>query len=423
MDKIRLLALKALVSIERGKKYTNIEVDSQIEKNNLSKQNSAFFTSLVYGTVERKLTYDYIISLYSDRKPDKIDIEVLFILRMGIYQILYTDKIPDHSAVDESVRLCRAIKKSSATGFVNAILRKVCRNKNSIPFPDRGGDFVSYLSIFFSVERHICERFISSYGRQKAESILFSYERPSPVTLRVNTLKTTPEELLTSLPDAVIPEKTEYALAIQSLPLDCIKKGLAFVQDLSSQKCVSLLDPRPGEAILDACACPGGKSFAMAMLMHNNGVIISADLHKNKLSLIEKGAELLGIDIISVREMNASVFHADFENKFERVLCDVPCSGLGVIGKKPDLRYKSESDISKLPEIQYGILKNCSSYVKEGGRLMYSTCTLNRDENERVVERFLCEVNSFELEKEETLFPDEGDYDGFFLALMKRTKS
>jgi 16S rRNA (cytosine967-C5)-methyltransferase len=278
----------------------------------------------------------------------------------------------------------------------------------------------------------ICQKWSEDYGEDEAEEILSAINVNPPITLRVNTLKTTRDELIerlrskgieaekTSLSDSGI--KLTKSVAVSEL--DVLGEGLCYVQDEASQLCVSALGARPGETVIDTCSCPGGKSFGIAMDMGNEGRLISLDLHESKLSLVKNGAEKLGISIIDASVHNGSSPKDELIGKADRVLTDAPCSGLGVIAKKPDLRYKSFEDISKLPEIQYKILCASSKYVKSGGTLVYSTCTLNKDENEMVAKRFLEENKDFSPNSEGmpfgesmvTLFPSEHGTDGFFIA-------
>jgi 16S rRNA (cytosine967-C5)-methyltransferase len=269
------------------------------------------------------------------------------------------------------------------------------------------------------------------YGEVKTEEIAEAVNRRPHITLRVNTLKTTPDQLLSRLEEAGIKAAANRApngitlledIPVHELP---IADGLCYVQDTSSQLCAESLSPQPGETVIDTCACPGGKSFACAMLMQNKGEIYSLDLHKNKLSLINDGALRLGINIIKTSVQDGTKLNELYINTADRVLCDVPCSGLGVIARKPDLRYKKPDDLERLPEVQFNILNTSSAYVKNGGILIYSTCTLNKKENEEVADRFLSENKNFIYDDFQTmtLFPDIGsDLDGFFMARFRRNK-
>ncbi len=439
----RDIAYLSLLKCEKQKSYTNIEVDSAIEKYGLVGSDRAFYTALVYGVYERKITLDYIISMCSSREISKIDIEILVILRMGIYQILYMDSIPDHAACNECVELCKRNKIKSASSFVNALLREVLRKRGSITFPDKNKSPVRYLSVCYSFPEWLCEMWISDYGFQNCESLLTSLNVSPDITLRVNTLKTDKETIVKGLGEQGIKAKYgDYAQnavnLMQSVPvsnLDILNNGDVFVQDEASQLCAEVLCAEGGELVIDTCACPGGKSFSIGLNMGNVGKIYSFDLHASKLSLIKRGAGKLGIDIIETKEHDGSIPFEALIGMADRVLVDAPCSGLGVIAKKPDLRYKEKSSIERLPEIQYNILSSSAEYLKVGGVLVYSTCTLNRRENECVVKRFLSEHRNYKvldfdfsngLKSKKgmlTLYPDIHHTDGFFISRIIKTHS
>lgn len=297
-------------------------------------------------------------------------------------------------------------------------------------------DTVEYLSVKYSCPTWLCSMWIENYGREKCESLLSSINVNPKITLRANTLKISRDELISLLNEKGISclptsvSKNGVALSDYTPISDItpLSDGLCIVQDEASQICSAALGAEPGDFVIDTCSCPGGKSFGIGMDMKNEGRLLSLDLHESKLSLVKNGAERLGITILETAVHNGTHPCPDLEGKADKVLCDVPCSGLGVIAKKPDLRYKSPSDISKLPDIQYKILENASKYVKVGGVLLYSTCTLNKAENEDVVARFLTEHPEFSpsstnmpfLKESVTLFPDEHHTDGFFIARFVR---
>ncbi len=433
---VREAALLSLIKCADGDKFSNLELDSAIKKHGFSSSDKAFFTTLVYGVIEKRISLDYVIGHYSSKPCEKIEPKLLHILRLGAYQIIYLDRTPDSAAVNESVELAKKHTHKGTSGFVNGILRNISRNKNSLPLPDRKADLFGYLSIKYSCPVWLCEKWYQDYGEEKAEKLLFSINVNPTITLRVNTLKITRDELISELEKkGVKAEKTKLSqngirltenVAISEL--DELKNGLCYVQDEASQLCVAALGAKDGETVIDTCSCPGGKSFGIGMDMNNRGRLISLDLHESKLSLVKSGAERLGISILEASVHNGTLPKEEFIGKADRVLTDAPCSGLGVIAKKPDLRYKSYEDISRLPDIQYKILCSSSKYVKSSGILVYSTCTLNKDENEGVVNRFLNENSEFSLcsdgmpsgEATITLFPDEHGTDGFFIAKLKK---
>ena len=341
------------------------------------------------------------------------------------------DKIPPHAAVNETVSLCRR----SYSGFVNALLRSYMRLDAPIDLPDADTSPAEYLSVAYSVCLPLAEKFLSTFGFERAKSILSATFDTPKTTLRVNTLKTTREELASHIDGATPSELSPVGLKVTGSirELYGFDDGLFFVQDEASQICVGALGAESGETVIDSCACPGSKSFGAAIDMKNTGKLLSFDLHKSKLSLISSGAERLGIDMISADVCDGRTFLPQLEGTADRVLCDVPCSGFGVLAKKPELRYKDPAQSEALPDIQLAILSNCSRYLKVGGTLVYSTCTLFPEENEENVKRFLSSHPEFSLcgfsfgginchAGMLSLYPDTHRTDGFFIARMTRTK-
>ncbi len=437
----REAAFVSLQKYENNKKFANIEADTAIRRNGLEGADKALYTSIFYGTVERRITLDYIIGLLNDRNRE-IDANVRIILRLSLYQMRYLDRVPDYAIVNDAAELCKRFAAKSAVSFVNAVLHAYRREEKRLRFPDAKTDPVRYLSVTYAYPEWLCRMWSEMYGMEKTESIFRAFDENPPITLRVNALKTTEEALAEELRRASVGfEATNYVPGGIRLRGHCpigeipgFADGACFVQDEASQIAACVLGAQPGEIVIDACSCPGGKSFSTALWMKNKGKIISCDLHKNKLKLVSEGAEKLGISIIETREQNGSVFVPEWESAADRVLCDVPCSGLGVLSKKPDIRHKTRDEIERLPDIQYAILDNCARYVKPGGILVYSTCTLNRAENEDNVTRFLAAHPEFEAMPFTvgaktvdagmlSLFPDEyRGCDGFFVAKMKKVK-
>ena len=433
MDNPRKLALASLIRAEAVSSFSNLEINTVLSRSELTKKDASLYTALYMGVTEKLLTLDYVISKYSSVKTDKLDTETKNALRLGLYQLMFMDRIPEYSAVSETVGIC----PKRSRGYVNAVLRSFIRNEKKVTYPDDRWERVSVIS---STPSYIIDNFRSSYGDEATEKLL-SYEPPhSGISLRVNTLKTETDRIVSELSRRNIEYKTEKLsgdVIVAYSPIseiqDIIHSGEVFVQDIASRTAVKLLAPKKGMKILDACACTGGKSFSTAIDMENEGTVISCDLHKSKLSLIKEGASELGINIISVREQNGKEYVPEFDSCFDKVLCDVPCSGLGVIGKKPDIKYKSPDSVDNLPSVQGAILANCSRYVKVGGELMYSTCTINKRENEDVVNAFLLSNDSFEAVELSvgdsvsadgmyTFLPYITGSDGFFVAKMRRVK-
>jgi len=440
----REAALVSLQRYENNKKFANIEADNAIRRNGLEGADRALYTAVFYGTIERKITLDHIIDALSSRAPSEIDANVRMILRMSIYQMRYMDRVPDYAILKDAGELCRRFAANSAVAFVNAVLRAYRREEGRIPFPKEETDPIAYLSVTYSYPAWLARMWCEGYGYARTKRLFAAMEENPHITLRVNTQKTDREAYL-----ALCRQQTVGAAPTRFAPhgvrLSChcpidlipgLAEGLCYVQDEASQIAVDVLGAVPGEHIIDACACPGGKSFGIAMSMRDTGKLYSCDLHKNKLKLVDDGAGALGLSCIETLEQNGSVPVPEWEGKADRVLCDVPCSGLGVLAKKPDIRHKAEEELSRLPQLQYAILENCSRYVREGGRLMYSTCTLNPAENEQNVQRFLKEHPEFvptpfsvgEGDARRTyqsgmlcIFPDEyRDCDGFFIALFQK---
>ena len=422
----RALALEVLTRCESGG-YSNIALDTVIKRNDLSSNDRALMTALIYGVIERKITLDYIISSLSSISNSKIEKDTRNILRMGLYQLIYMQKIPAHAALNETVEL--ANKRSK--GFVNAILRSYQREGNKIVFPDKS-DKVKYLSVKYSVGESLVEELLKTYSFDDCSNMFNAFSQIAPITLRVNNLKSTRDEIFNELTHAQLTDFSPDGIILDNAAvseLECLKDGRVTVQDEASQICVRSLDAKKGGVVFDVCACPGSKSFGAAMTMENEGEIIAFDIHENKLSLVQKGAERLGISIISTQAHDARKPIEELFGKADKIICDVPCSGFGVIGKKPEIRYKDVKESANLPKIQYDILENVQNYLKVGGTLVYSTCTILPDENENNVKKFLENHKNFELvpfsvgdlEVESgmiTLLPHTHHTDGFFIAKL-----
>ncbi len=418
MINVREAAYRSVLRHYKDNKFSNLEIDSAIKKYAIEGLDRSLFTVLVYGTIERRITLDYYLSACSAKALDTLDAEVLAILRIAAYQILFLDRVPDHAAVNEAVE-CAKKNKGASKGFVNAVLRKLISVKSTLELPC---DRVEYLSVKYSVPSWIVELWQTQYG--DAEEILVGMDTPPTMTLRTNTLVNTREELKARLADIPCeytessPDGIHILKGISFEELESVCGNGAYVQDEASQMAVRAVDARPDDFVIDTCCCPGGKTFGMAMCMENKGKILALDLHKSKLSLVTKGARRLGIDIIETAEHNSKNAIEEYTGKADRVLCDVPCSGLGVMAKKPETRYKNREDIERLPEIQYAILDSSAAYLKESGVLVYSTCTLNKKENEDIVNKFLENHKEFTLEAMTTYFPKAGKTDGFFVAKL-----
>lgn len=423
MENVRAVALSVLNKCAEAEQFSNIALDTAQKRTSLSAADRGLLTSLVYGCIEKRLTLDHLIATLADRPVEQIDPSTQNLLRLGLYQMAFLDRVPDHAAVNETVSLAPRRTK----GFVNAVLRAFSRGNKAIPLPDREREPLAYLSVKYSFSLPLCRLFVELYGLARAESLLSAFDRQVPLTLRVNTQNVSREELLARLTaqglDARPTSESESGILLSSVPvteLSGFAQGDFFVQDEASQLCVEALDARPGMRVLDACACPGSKSFGAAIGMQNEGEILACDLHANKLSLVESGARRLGISIIKTVARDARENEPSWEGRFDRVLCDVPCSGFGVFSKKPELRYKDLEGCRALPDIQLSILENCARFLSEDGILVYSTCTLCPAENGENVARFLSRNPDFECLRERTLYPDLDGTDGFFFAVLRR---
>ena len=409
--------------MEKNKAYSNLALDTYLDGIDDARE-SAFATGVVYGVTERRITLDYFISKYSRNSLKRIKPEVMTALRIGLYQIHYMDKVPVSAAVNESVNLVKSSGNAYAAGFVNAVLRKSASDGCEIPLMK---NMEEYYSIKYSFPAYLVNKLIKLYGLDNALHFMESSLKRPPLMVRVNTLKTDTDRLLALLNGsgvtAVKHRSVENALILEMNgsveELDAFKDGLFHVQDVSSQECCRIFDAKPGETVLDMCAAPGGKSITIAEYMDNRGTVYSFDLYRQRAGLIDSTAHKMGIFNIKVDQNDASVYNKLIPTA-DRVLCDVPCSGFGVVRRKPEIKYKSLSEIEKLPELQFKILEQSSRYVRSGGILMYSTCTLNNAENENVVNCFLNCKNDFELEYMKTFISDEWDGDGFFVAKLKK---
>ena len=423
MDTPREKALLALYDVFYGGKYSNLAVKERL-KGDMTALDKGFLTQLVYGVVRYKLTLDYIIGQNSDIKLRKLSKYVLLILEMGVYQIYYLDKVPDSAAVDESVKLAKRYAARSK-GFINAVLRSAAKNKDRLEFPQ---ERIKYLSCKYSFTEEMVGRLS---GLDFSEELLKSLNEEPKTTVRINTLK------CESLENAAFTPVEAYKYAAYVKGLDIAetkeyKEGKIIAQDVAAMMPALALSPRPGDTCVDVCAAPGGKTTQLAELMENKGKIYAFDIHPHKIDIINKNAQRMGIDIISAVCHDSTKLYKELFGKADKVLADVPCSGIGIISSKPDIKWNKD-DISELPALQLGILKTASEYLKDGGELVYSTCTLIKEENEGVIENFLAENKNFRLVKIGipspvigenggfvTLYPNITKTSGFFIAKLKR---
>lgn len=422
MANARKIAVEALLRVNNDNAYSNIALNEILNSANIATNDRALATALFYGVLDRKITLDYIIKKLTGKPISKIKPYTRECLRIGLYQLIFTDNIPQSAAVNESVKLIKKSSEAFNSGFCNAVLRNYIRNPIALP----SDNSIFALSVRYSCPDWIVTELIKDYGIDTATKFLEQSEVAPPLTLRVNTLKNSADELselLSSLgkENSVISDSAVCILSggINTERFEPYKNGLFYIQDLSSQNCAQTLEPKENERVLDMCAAPGGKTFSMALLMKNEGEIVSCDIHPQRVKLIESGAKRLGLSIIKPTVSDATELNRAL-GEFDAILCDVPCSGLGIIRRKPDIKYKKENDFSSLLEIQYKILCNAVNYLKENGRIVYSTCTLRKDENEKQIERFLSEHTDFKLISMKTYLPQIDGGDGFFTALLTR---
>ena len=386
----RYLAVKLLNKTFGSGSYSNLQLDSGLKGSDLDERGRKLCSAVYYGVIERRLTLDHIIGGLSSRPIDKLDSIVLNILRCGVYQTMYMDSVPDNAAVNESVALAKKFRKTSASGMVNAVLRNFIRGGKEIRLPK---DSTKAMSVKYSAPEGLVKSLMEDYGSGAAESFLAASLEKSVTYIRRNPLRCTEEELLAALGGIKAERYGENCFTVESgdvTATEAFKKGYFHVQGLASQLCCQVLAPDENDTVLDICAAPGGKTFTMAELMNGRGQIYAFDLHEKRAELIRRGAERLGLTNIKAAAGDATVFNSELP-KFTKILCDVPCSGLGVIGSKPEIKYKDIFDFAGLPDIQYRIVCNALNYLEAGGTLVYSTCTVRKAENEAVCERLLRE--------------------------------
>lgn len=442
----REAALKIIYETEEKGAYSNISLNKHLNGTELSPQDKGLVTEIVYGTLKNKILIDYYIQSFSKVKMKKISPWILNILRAGAYQILFTDKIPVSAACNESVKLAKKYGHSASSGFVNAILRNIAREGKNIKLPDRGKNVSEYLSVKYSHPHWMVNLLLKEHDADFIEGLLSANNDVPELSVRVNTLKTKRDDLIEELKsEGFDAQESRYApdgLIVKGMASPTNSKafndGLFQVQDESSMLVARVLSPKANDFVMDVCSAPGGKTTHIAQLMENKGKIIAFDIHPHKLELVRSNAKKLEIDIIETIEQDASIEVPEFLAKADCVLVDAPCSGLGIIRRKPDIKWsRTESDINELKTIQRKILEASSVYVKPGGTLVYSTCTVLKDENSGTVTDFLNSNKDFYIEdlrpflldslKEYAdekgwlqLYPNVQGIDGFFMCRMRK---
>mgnify|MGYP004513935481 FL=1 len=408
MDIARETALKILYKIDEEKAYSNIVLNSEIkkQKEKLQRKDIGLISEIVYGVTTWRITLDEIIEKYSKIKLKKISKWILNILRMSIYQIIFLDKIPKSAAVNEGVNLAKKYGNRGSIGFVNAVLRKVDKKDYTKLFEEK--DNIKRISITTSMpEWIILELKKEGVSIEKIEEICKNSNIRPSISVRINNLKISKQELKEKLQEKGI--KTEDGILNDFLILNNIKdienleeftQGYFTVQDEVAGLTALVLNPQPGENVLDACSSPGGKTTYLAELMKNQGNIVATDIHEHRTKLVENAAKRLGINIIKTSVQDATTFNEKYKEKFDKILLDVPCLGIGVLKRKPDIKWqKEQKDVDEISKIQYKILENCSKYLKKNGEIVYSTCSIFKKENEGIIEKFIKNNLEFQIEK------------------------
>jgi 16S rRNA (cytosine967-C5)-methyltransferase len=444
IDQARYAAVKIVNRVLREGAYSNIAVKEELDSGRLGRLDKALITEIANGTLRNLSRIDWIKSQFV--KTSKIESWIEDIIRCGIYQLLFLDRVPDSAVCNESAEIARKHSNEGAVKFVNGVLRNISRNKEKLEYPDKEKDAVKFLSVFYSHPEWMVKKWVKDYGRDFTEDLLKANNETPAFTIRCNSLRLNRQELMLLLSEEGMEcEAGKYnseAVYIRGTSAieekESFKKGFYQVQDESSMLVAHVVNPEPGETILDMCSAPGGKATHMAQIMKNEGKIISFDIHSHKLRLIKENAERLGIDIINEKLKDSAVYDDSLKDSADKVLVDAPCSGLGLIRKKPEIKWNIKpDDLNSLSDIQRSILLNASRYVKPGGNIVYSTCTITKEENEEIVEWFLNENRNFEFENISSrvpgkfitdtcnrgyikLFSNIHDTDGFFIAKFRR---
>ena len=441
MPSARETALRTLLACRRQGAWSDGYLKKAIREDGLDRRDAAFATRLCFGVLQNQLCLDWYLARLSRTPLDKLDGAVLCSLRLALYQIREMDRVPERAAVNEAVELTRKYcRNPRAAGMVNGILRGYLRQRDTLPQPE-GTSWEETMSLRYSHPQWLVEAFSARLGREGAQALLAADNQQPPTTVQVNALRSTPEQVLDSLAAQGVqgaahpwlPGCLTLAGTGDLERLEAYQQGWFYVQDAAARLAVLAAGPEPGQRVLDCCAAPGGKSFACAIRMEGRGEVVSCDIHPHKIRLLEAGRERLGLACLRPMLQDAARFRPEWAEGFDLVMADVPCSGLGIIRKKPDIRYKAPGPLEGLPRVQRAILDNSARYVRPGGRLLYATCTLLERENEAVVEWFLARHPDFALERFDlpgiglsegmrTLWPHIHGTDGFFMARLARRR-
>jgi 16S rRNA (cytosine967-C5)-methyltransferase len=444
----RSIALDILMRVDDEEAYSNLELNRVLQKHRLDRPDAALVTEIVYGTIQRLNTIDYFLNRFLTKGIHKLEPWVRNLLRLSFYQLYYLERIPDHAAVNEAVNIAKRKGHKGISGMVNAVLRNVIREKDTLIVKEQ--DPVKKIALTHSHPEWMVSRWIRQLGAETAEQICYSNNLPPHTSVRVNTMRRSREDLIDKLQKqgvkAVPSRLSRFGVVVEGggnmAQSGLFTEGDITIQDESSMLVAAIVDPAQGMKVLDCCAAPGGKTTHLAEIMKNDGEIWANDIHEHKVELIQKQADRLSLKCVKTMVSDALHLAGKFpEGTFDRILLDAPCSGLGVIRRKPDIKWsKKEADIPDIAGVQYGILKNISGLLRSGGVLVYSTCTIEREENEAIVERFLREHPDFTLDQEMTglipehvsaraivkspgmiqILPHHFHSDGFFIARLKK---
>ena len=423
MDINRKTAFDVLMDVEKNGAYSNLSLNSFIEKNH--PDSPAFVRELVYGVLRNKLLLDCFLGQLIPSGLKKVKKQDMMLLRMGVYQLSYMESVPEYAAVSETVNMAKRLARGRES-FINGVLRSYVRNGNQLVLPERGVNLEEYLSIVYSADRWIVRLWTEAFGAEKAEALLKASNETPKLAVRVNLMKTSRSELKEQLEaigfEAAESEVSDRALLVKGsglLDTELYRGGMFSVQDEASILASDELDAKPGDCIADVCAAPGGKTFATAELMSGKGVIYAMDKYEHKLNLMKAQAKRAGIDNIRLLQHDSTEPLLELKGSMDKVLADVPCSGLGVLRRKPEIKYRGRQELDELLERQQNILNAAAAYVKTGGTLVYSTCTINPAENEKQIEEFLRGNKEFKALEQKQLLPDGGT-DGFFICRMRK---
>lgn len=432
IDKVREIALKILYDIDKNDAYSNIALGKALKEarrssTNITQKDIGFISEIVYGTVSWKLTIDEIIKKYSNIKIKKISLWILNILRIGVYQILFLDKIPKSAAVNEAVNLAKRYGHKSSSNFVNAILRKIEKRDYEELFEIK--DNIERISKTTSMPVWIVEELLKQNSLEKVEQICRDSNLRPKLCIRVNSLKTNLPMLIKELEEQGIKvelgELEEFLFLKGAKNIESLKsfqEGWFTVQDEMAGYIPKLLNPKRNEKVLDACSSPGGKTTYIAQQMDNQGEIKAWDLHEHRIKLVDEAANRLGIKIIKTEVRDATIYERKYDHYFDKILLDVPCLGIGVLKRKPDIKWKrKKEDIQEIVKVQEKILENCSKYLKQGGELVYSTCSILKQENEEIIYKFLENNQNFKIKKIMQVYQNKKT-DGFFICKIQKIK-